>query len=206
MYLSCLYLASFSGKRYWRAVTVSAVTFFLLCLQFILLSVTVEHLTSTCYICCIHSRGIVFCFWRVACGLSFFSFFFFWLCRQLQVVFTSPCVCDSCLHCHMNSLNRCSSRRFSCIFLRRPQAPMTTNGWLYKPSLEYVQVGFSLYFHFSLCHLENRNTLIGADVVQIYLLFIKTVFSCTEMLNNTSYELLPFSRDCPNKVAVSSKD
>lgn len=78
VYLSCLYLASFSGKRYWRAVTISAVTFFLLCLQFILLSLTVEHLTSTCYICCIHSRGIVFCFWRVACGLSlFFSFFFF---------------------------------------------------------------------------------------------------------------------------------
>lgn len=133
--------------------------------------------------------------------------FFFWLCRQLKVVFTSPCVCDSYLHCHMNSLNRCSSRRFSCIFLRRPQAPMTTNGWLYKPSLEYVQVGFSLYFHFSLCHLENRSTLIGAlDVVQIYLLVVKKVFSCTEMLNNTSYELLPFSRDCRNKVAVSSND
>lgn len=65
----------------------------------------------------------------------------------------------------------------------------------------------SLYFHFSLCHLENRSTLIVAlDVVQIYLLVVKEVFSCTEMLNNTSYELLPFSRDCRNKVAVSSND
>lgn len=92
VYLSCLYLASFSGKRYWRAVTISAVTFFLLCLQFILLSLTVEHLTSTCYICCIHSRGIVFCFWRVACGLSLFFFFFLVMQATEGCFYLSLCV------------------------------------------------------------------------------------------------------------------
>lgn len=40
------------------------------------------------------------------------------------------------------SVCRCSSRRFSSTFLRRPRAPMTTSGWSFKPSLEYAQVGF----------------------------------------------------------------
>ncbi len=41
---------------------------------------------------------------------------------------------------HMDFVCRCSSRRFSCTFSRRPRAPTTTSGWSYKPSLEYVQV------------------------------------------------------------------
>lgn len=40
------------------------------------------------------------------------------------------------------SVCRCSSRRFSSTFSRLPQAPMTTSGWSFKPSLEYAQVGF----------------------------------------------------------------
>lgn len=50
-------------------------------------------------------------------------------------VFTHPCV----------SVCRCSSKRFSCTFLRRPQALMTTSGWSYKPSLEYVQVCVTVF-------------------------------------------------------------
>lgn len=49
-------------------------------------------------------------------------------------------------HRHVGSVCRCFSRRFSSTFLRRPQAPMTTNGWSYKPSLEYAQVCVSVHF------------------------------------------------------------
>lgn len=37
---------------------------------------------------------------------------------------------------------RCSSRKFSSTFSRLPPALTTTSGWSFKPSLEYVQVGY----------------------------------------------------------------
>ena len=79
-----------------------------------------------------------------------------WSCRQLVVfVFFSAPLCMAAVdsHCHMDSVCRFSSRRFSCTFLRRQQAPMTTSGWSFKPSPEYVQVCVSgFYFVKGNCH------------------------------------------------------
>lgn len=64
----------------------------------------------------------------------------------LLMVFSPVLFYDCCcFDCHVVSVCRCSSRRFFCTFLRRPQAPMTTSGWSYKPSLEYVQVCVTVF-------------------------------------------------------------
>lgn len=49
-------------------------------------------------------------------------------------------VCQAVFHCQVNFVCRYFSRRFSCTYLRRPQALMSTNGWSSKPSREYAQV------------------------------------------------------------------
>lgn len=67
--------------------------------------------------------------------------------RRQSMVF-SPLLFTCCSFSLSRGLSvcRCSSRRFSSTFLRRPQAPTTTSGWSYKPSLEYVQVCLGFLF------------------------------------------------------------
>lgn len=93
----------------------------LLCLLWLL-----KRLSTPGEYCCVEWCCVLF--W--SCGPFFLSFLFL----RLWHAAVSP------RHSLTGSLRRCFSRRFSCTFSRRPQAPLTTNGWSYKRSLEYVQV------------------------------------------------------------------
>lgn len=59
----------------------------------------------------------------------------------LYFAFVFVCVCQAVVsHRHVDFVCRYFSRRFSCTYLRRPPALMSTNGWSSKPSREYAQV------------------------------------------------------------------
>lgn len=91
VYLSCLYLASFSGKRYWRAVTISAVTFFLLCL--------VYSSESNCRTFDIHLLYLLYplegnrVLLLEGCTWAFFLFFIFFGCAGNWRLFLPLLVC-----------------------------------------------------------------------------------------------------------------
>ncbi len=75
------------------------------------------------------------------------------------------------------SLLRCFSKRFFFIFWKRPQARMTTNGWSFNPSLEYVLVwklSFTIHFQINIreCFYKlfyvNSTLTDAQSVVDIY--------------------------------------